>query len=192
MGARVNRYACLTKQEYGVNGYVLQPLRREDIYLIMKWRNQQIDALRQKEPLTQDMQQRYYDNIICPTFQMAQPPQILFSFLFEARCVGYGGLVHIDWDSSRGEMSFLADTERATLPEVYERDFANFITLLKKAAFGDLTFHRINGETYDIRSHHVAIMEKNGFVLEGRLREHVKIGGRYVDSLLHGCLKRDC
>lgn len=191
MGTRVNRYTCLTKQEYGLNGYVLQPLRREDMSLIMNWRNEQIDALRQKEPLTPDMQQRYYDTLIHPTFQMAQPPQVLFSFLFEARCIGYGGIVHIDWDSNRGEMSFLADTERAAHQEVYKSDFTHFITLLKQAVFGDLNFHRISGETYDIRSHHIAIMEKNGFLLEGRLREHVKIGGRYVDSLMHGCL-RDC
>lgn len=187
----VNCYTCLHKQKYGMDGYELWPLREEDIFLIMEWRNQQIDVLRQTEPLTRDMQQLYYDKTICPTFQMAQPPQIVFSFLLDGRCVGYGGLVHIDWESRRGEMSFLADTERVAQLEVYERDFTHYIRLLKEVVFQDLTFHRISGETYNIRSYHVDIMQKNGFMLEGILREHVKIGGNYVDSLMHGCLKGD-
>ena len=187
----MNCYACLCKQEYEKDGYVLLPLRQEDIFLIMEWRNQQIDVLRQKEPLGRDKQQQYYEENIQPTFVMAQPPQILFSLLLEGRCVGYGGLVHIDWEANRGEMSFLADTARAVQPEVYELDFSHYIRLLQEVAFNDLGFHRISGETYDIREHHVAIMEKNGFVREGRLREHVTIGGHYVDSLMHGCLKGD-
>jgi RimJ/RimL family protein N-acetyltransferase len=33
------------------------------------------------------------------------------------------------------------------------------------------------------------VLEANQFRLEGRLREHVRIGGTAVDSLIHGCLQ---
>jgi len=43
-------------------------------------------------------------------------------------------------------------------------------------------------ETYDIRPRHVAILEMNGFKLEGRLIDHVLIDGKYIDALIHGCV----
>ena len=187
----MNKYACLKEQFFKDGGYTLLPLRKEDIFLIMEWRNGQINVLRQKGLLTLDAQQRYYKEIISSTFIEKQPDQILFSFLLDSQCVGYGGLVHIDWEARRGEMSFLADTVRAMQREVYEEDFSHYIRLFKRAVFEGLDFRRICGETYDVREHHIAIMEKNGFILEGRLREHVFINGLYVDSLMHGCLKKD-
>ena len=64
-----------------------------------------------------------------------------------------------------------------------------FIRLIKKVLFEDLNFNRIFTETYDIRPHHISILEKNGFQLEGRMREHIQINNKFVDSLIHGFLK---
>lgn len=187
----INTYKCLKRQIFDDGPYSLMPFREEDIFLIMTWRNEQMDILRQKRALTPEMQQRYYDEIIKPTFSQDMPAQILFSFLCEEKCIGYGGLVHIDWDSRRGEMSFLVDTKRINDSHIYKKDFTVYIGLFKIIIFEVLGFNRIYGETYDIRANHIAIMEQNGFILEGRMREHVFIKGRYVDSLIHGLLKKD-
>lgn len=187
----MNKYACLKKQEFADGDYLIVPLREEDIFLIMKWRNQQMDILRQKVPLTEKSQQHYYQEVIRPSFIVEHPSQILFSFFLRDKFIGYGGFVHVHWQDRRGEMSFLADTERANNLRVYEEDFVKFLRLIKMVAFEYLEFNRISGETFDIRYHHIAIMEKNGFQCEGRLREHVFIGNKYVDSLMHGCLKKD-
>jgi hypothetical protein len=44
-------------------------------------------------------------------FQLQKPNQILFSFLEENKCIGYGGLVHINWNDINGEISFIIDTK---------------------------------------------------------------------------------
>jgi len=38
---------------------------------------------------------------------------------------------------------------------------------------------------------HVSILEKNGFVQEGRMRQHVIIKGTFHDALIHGIIKSD-
>ena len=44
-------YKCLAKQKYTLNEFQIVPIRNEDRYDIMKWRNEQIYHLRQSKPL---------------------------------------------------------------------------------------------------------------------------------------------
>jgi hypothetical protein len=179
------------KKEWKSGEYSLVPLREEDIFLIKKWRNEQIDVLRQKKPLSDDDQRAYYHEVIQPLFRHAAPDQILFSFLHSNTCIGYGGLVHIDWSKREGEVSFLVDTVRAGNPEVYERVFNIFLSLIKSIAFDELKMNRICTEVYDIRPLHVSILENNGFVLKKRLKNFLVIRGKPVDSLLHECMRKN-
>ena len=61
--------------------------------------------------------------------------------------------------------------------------------LLKELAFQDIGFDRIFTETYALRTHHISVLESIGFDREGVLRNHIKIDGRSVDSIIHGCIK---
>ena len=58
------QYKCLKQQEYTLGDYSIVPLRYEDRFFIMKWRNEQIYHLRQARPLTEEDQQRYFDNVV--------------------------------------------------------------------------------------------------------------------------------
>ena len=166
----------------------LVPVRREDLISIMRWRNAQIDVLRQAAPLTEVDQHRYWDEVIAPSFDHAQPRQILVSVLEGQACVAYGGLVHIDWPSQRAEVSFLSDTAISADEARHGELFAAYLQALKRIAFDQLGFHRLFTETYDIRPHHVRVLESCGFQPEGRMVDHVRIGDRFVDALLHGCI----
>jgi RimJ/RimL family protein N-acetyltransferase len=168
--------------------YALVPLREEDLLPIMHWRNAQIDVLRQKAALTAEQQQLYWQRVILPTFDQAQPSQLLFSYLHQGQLIGYGGLVHLSWEDRRAEVSFLVNPTRAADAEIYAADFSAWLQLMQRVAFEHLSFQRLFTETYDIRPQHVSLLESNGFVLEGRLRRHVIIDGQPVDSLMHGCL----
>lgn len=179
----------LKKTEFSYRDYSIVPLREQDILSIKDWRNAQLDVLRQKRELTNEDQEQYYHKIVQPTFTHPAPLQILFSYLLNGECIGYGGITNIDWDSKRVELSFLLDNNRVTDNEVYEKEFSIFITLIKQLVFDELQFNRIYTETYDIRSFHISILEKNGFVFEGRMRQHIMIDGVFVDSLLHGFTK---
>lgn len=184
----MNSYRCLHQNQFTYRNYTLISIRDEDIMLIKDWRNAQIAVLRQKELLTEQTQRQYFKQVVRPTFMMDRPPQILFSFLKDNICIGYGGLVHISWEDRRGEVSFLLNPERVENKKVYREDFLAYLHLLKEVAYNDLQFNRLTGETYDLRPYHVSIMEEAGFRLEGRMKRHIFHNDDYVDSLIHGHL----
>ena len=186
----MSNYRVLKKYSYDYEEYSIVPFQEKDLFDIKKWRNEQLDILRQKKILTDDDQTLYFKNVINPNFDAQYPSLILFSFLVDKYCIGYGGLTNIDWESKRVELSFVLSTKRNENIELYEKEFSIFIKLIKIVTFNELRFNRIFTETYDIRPHHIAILEKNGFLFEGRMKQHVKIGQRYVDSLIHGCITK--
>lgn len=183
------KYIALKQQHYTLKEYSLVPLREEDIYKIKDWRNSQISVLRQKRMLTEEDQKNYYTNYVLPTFAEQTPSIILFSFLRNGSCIGYGGLTNIDWESKRIELSFLVDPLIYQDEPQYGECFSAYLTLIKQVVFDDLGFNRIFTETYDIRPFHISILEKNGFRYEGRMKEHVVIEEQFIDSLIHGYLK---
>lgn len=184
----MNRYNCLNINELESGDYKIIPVRKKDIMIIKEWRNKQIKILRQKEMLTERKQKDYFEKIIFPSFKYEKPNQILFSFLFKNRLIGYGGLVHINWGDKKGEVSFLLNPSRVKNILFYKNDFTVFLEFIKKIAYGDLKFNRLFTETFDLRRTHVKVLEKNNFKLEGRLKKHVCINNKFVDSLIHGNL----
>ncbi|MEM5875590.1 MAG: GNAT family protein [Candidatus Aenigmatarchaeota archaeon] len=185
------KYIVLKRNIFRKGDYWITPLREKDIHLIREWRNKQILILRQNKYLTKEEQINYYNNVVIPSFSQHRPNLILFSFLYKNKCIGYGGLVHIDWDNKRAEMSFLTNPKIANNNVLYEFKFNIFIHLIKKVAFEELKLNKIYTETFDIRPHHISILEKNGFRFEGRLRQHVYKGRKYLDSLIHSILRRE-
>jgi RimJ/RimL family protein N-acetyltransferase len=182
------RYSCLDVDSVVQSDRRLVPLRDKDLLSIMTWRNAQLKLLRQREPLTPAKQEDYYKRVVIPSFTEKYPKQMLFSYLHLDELIGYGGLVHISWEDRRAEVSFLVAPERAADSSVYSQDFSLYLSLIKKTAFQHLGFTRLFTETYDIRSHHINILESNGFLFEGRLKAHVWIDAHPVDSLMHGCV----
>ena len=155
---------------------------------IRLWRNNQMDILRQSQLISEVDQKLYYQKEIFPTFCMKRPHQILFSYLDGQKCVGYGGITNIDWISKRAELSFLVDPVYMTSESIYEYYFLVFIEIILQVSFKYLNLNRIFTETFDRRHHHISILEKSGFKLEGRLKQHAFKNNHYMDSLIHGYL----
>lgn len=185
----MGKYRVLPQNEYARDEYALVPMREVDIFDIQQWRNDQVEVLRQMVLLTDRDQQEYYQQYVVPSFSEARPGIILFSYLNNGGCIGYGGLTNIDWVNRHAEVSFLLQTERAGDVLQYRRDFTNFLHLMKHVAFTELQLNRIFTETFDIRPDHCSILEENGFVPEGRLKQHVIRRGEFVDSLIHGFVR---
>lgn len=183
-------YKHLVHSEYqGANGYSVRPIQEQDMLFIKEWRNAQMNVLRQSKVLTDEDQLRYYQNVVVQSFTDSYTKIILMSFLQNGELIGYGGLTNIDWSAKRAEISFLLNPIRTLAPETYEADFLQFLDFMRAIAFQELSFNRLFTETYDIRPLHISILEKFGFRLEGRMKQHVHIQGKFVDSLLHGYLK---
>ncbi len=177
------QYICLKQQEYRYGDYSIAPLRYEDRFSIMKWRNEQIYHLRQSRPLTEDDQQRYFDNVVAKLFDNPQPDQILFSYLEKGVCIGYGGLVHINWIDNNAEISFIMDTKLEK--EHFKKHWSNYLTMLKELAFHDVGFHKLYVYAFDLRPHLYTTLEANGFAREATLREHCHYQGEYKDVVIH-------
>ncbi len=177
------KYICLQQQEQHLDDYSIVPLRYEDRFSIMKWRNEQIYHLRQARPLTDDDQQRYFDNVVSKLYDNPKPDQILFSYLEKGVCIGYGGLVHINWIDRNGEISFIMDTQLEK--EHFAEHWSNYLTMLKAVAFDDLGLHKIYTYAFDLRPHLYTMLEANGYKREATLKEHCLFNGEYKDVVLH-------
>lgn len=185
-------YKCLPKNCFeDRDHYKIVTIRQEDLESIRIWRNAQVETLRQKVQITPQEQRDYFQQTIWPSFIQLQPKQLLFSFLLNGTCIGYGGLTNLDWDALRGEVSFLVDPARLENSRVYAQDFSHFLGLLCIVAFDTLNLHRLFTETYAFRTHHLTILEKFGFKHEGLLREHVFKRNQWIDSVIHGLLAEE-
>lgn len=176
-------YICLQHQEQHIGDFSIVPLRYEDRFSIMKWRNEQIYHLRQSRPLTEEDQQRYFNNVVSKLYDNPKPDQILFSFLENDVCIGYGGLVHINWIDRNGEISFIMDTRLES--EHFAEHWGNYLTMLKAVAFEDLGLHKIYTYAFDLRPHLYTMLEANGYKREATLKEHCLFNGEYKDVVLH-------
>jgi len=185
----MSTYKALNKQLYTHGAYSLVPIRMEDRYKIMQWRNEQIYHLRQAEPLTKEKQDWYFENVVAKLFQQDKPNQLLFSFLKDDECIGYGGLVHINWIDKHAEISFVMNTELEK--DYFSKHWTVFLQLTEQVAFKELQFHKLCTYAFDLRPHLYEIIENAGFIKEGRLKEQCFFNGEYKDVLLHGKLNKN-
>jgi RimJ/RimL family protein N-acetyltransferase len=176
-------YNCLHKQSFSNDNYSIVPIRIGDKLNIMKWRNEQIYHLRQNKPLTEEDQDRYFDAVVKRLFDQDQPNQLLFSYLEGDKCIGYGGLVHINWIDKNAEISFVMET--ALEKEFFQFHWVSFLGLIKELAFDELGLHKIFTYAFDLRPHLYNALEVAGFTMEAVLKEHCLFQGEYKDVLIH-------
>ena len=179
-----NSYKVLkNKSVFYLNEFSLIPIRLEDKYVIMKWRNEQIYHLRQEKPITKQDQDNYFEKIISPLFNEKHPKQILFSFLKSKNLIGYGGLVHINWELKKAEISFVMDT---SLEKKYFNIYWNkFLKMIEYLAFEDLNLNKIFTIAFDVRPKLYESLKKSQFRLEHDINNFTKIKSKPVKILTH-------
>lgn len=183
-------YSCLENQIFESDKYKIVPLRFEDRLNILKWRNEQIYHLRQNKVLTIADQDNYFNTIVNGLFVQEQPSQILFSFLENDICIGYGGLVHINWIDKNAEISFIMNT--VLEKDNFHTNWTRYLSLIEKVAFDDLEFHKIFTYAFDLRPHLYFSLLNAGFFEETRLREHCLFDGNYIDVVIHSKINKIC
>ena len=183
-------YKVLNKQVFRSKGFSIVPIRHEDRFDIMKWRNEQIYHLRQNKQLTGEDQDAYFHNIINKLFDQTQPKQILFSYLENDTCIGYGGLVHINWIDKNAEISFIMNTELET--EYFQKHWKTFLDLIVQVAFKELKLHKIYTYAFDLRPKLYEALKESGFEEAVRLKEHCLFDNIYIDVIIHSKFNREC
>ncbi|MCE3294321.1 MAG: putative ribosomal-protein-serine acetyltransferase [Crocinitomicaceae bacterium] len=176
-------YKALKKQSWSDGDFRIVPIRYEDRLQIMRWRNEQMYHLRQDKLLTEENQERYFKEVVSGLFAQEKPGQILFSYLKGDTCIGYGGLVHINWNDKHAEISFIMDT--ALEAGEFHEHWVRYLSLIEQTAFGELGFRKIFTYAYDIRPHLYKALEASGFLKEAVLKEHCFFDGSFVDVIIH-------
>ena len=185
------KYKIMNNFEFSFNNLSAYAVQPSDIEEIRKWRNSQIDILRQSNFISKEKQIKYFEENIWGEFDKDCPKTILLSIYHERNFVAYGGLVNISWEDKRAEVSFVAATEIASNEKKYLNLFSKYLSLIQFLGFSELNFNRLFTETYDIRSKHIHTLEQSGFNKEGTMKSHVFINGVFKNSLIHGVLRDD-
>jgi len=179
----MKEYKVLKNKTFVDGSYSIVPLRFQDRMDIMKWRNEQLYHLRQQKPLTIEDQDNYFNNVVSQLFDQQQPNQILFSYLENDICIGYGGLVHINWVDKNAELSFILNT--ALEKDFYGKHLLLFLKLIEQVAFKDLQFHKIFTYAFDVRPYLYPVLEIAGFEKDAILKEHCFFNGEFKDVIIH-------
>ena len=176
-------YRNIKKHEFTNDKFKITPIRYEDRYLIMNWRNEQLFHLRQKEPLSAKEQDLYFDTVVRNIFDDEKPNQYLFSFFEDEIMVAYGGLVHIDWKKKSAEISFLISNEKNK--NFFSLYWDQFLKLIEEVAFESLSLHSIFTYSFELRPELYPILKENKFSFKKRLKNDISHGNTLVDSLIH-------
>jgi RimJ/RimL family protein N-acetyltransferase len=164
------------------------PIRTEDRVRIMNWRNEQLYHLRQQEPLSINDQDNYFANVISKLFEKEKPEQILFSFLENGVCVGYGGLVHINWIDKNAEVSFVMDTILENL--FFQSFWSIFLKFLMNVAFDELDLYKTYVYAFDLRPHLYEVLENSGYFFDARLSGHCLHNGEFKDVVIYSIINK--
>ncbi len=179
----MRKYKCLSNTEWSSNGYKLVPIRTEDKYEILSWRNSQIEILRQKEKISKEQQDVYYAKVVDKLFEEEFPKQLLFSFLHDDVLIGYGGLVHIDWESKNAEISFLLENNNNN----FQLKFTEFLRMIFLISFDEINLKKNHTTVYNIesRKQYIEVLENIGFEKEAILKNHMFFEKKYYDVLIY-------
>jgi RimJ/RimL family protein N-acetyltransferase len=176
-------YVVLNQQQFYYSDFKLVPIRYEDRYDIKKWRNEQLYHLRQTKPLTKEDQDKYFNEVISKLFDQEQPDQLLFSFLEKEICIGYGGLVHINWIDKNAEISFIMNT--ALEKDHFQQYWSIYLELIEKVGFQHLNLHKLYVYAFDLRPHLYNTLEGNDYFFDASLKEHCRFGGNFIDVVIY-------
>ena len=102
-------------------------------------------------------------------------------------CIGRVGLRGLDWTWQKVEsLSYWID------PRYWNQGYATEASWhLCEAAFRELGMRRIASSALDRNLASLAVLQRLGFVREGREREAVRVKGRVMDMVLFGILERE-
>ena len=177
------KYPHLFLQSGQIGDYSLVPIRMEDRGLIRQWRNEQMYHLRQNTPLTKEDQDQYFATVVKNLFEIDHPKQYLFSYLHQHQCIGYGGLVHIDYDRKTAELSFIMQTSLEQ--EAFATHWDNYLTMIRPIAFQGLGLHKMFTYAFDLRPHLYPVLEGAGFLKEREIPDALQENGRSIPAIIH-------
>jgi RimJ/RimL family protein N-acetyltransferase len=119
---------------------VFKTLTKADCEQVRQWRNQCLFALRTPYGLTEEIQSRFYDDVICSRNSRAR----FWGIWIGEKFIGMTGLENIEWENSCAEISLILN------PEYHEGYGTKAVDMLLDKGFNYLNLQNIYGEVYEI------------------------------------------
>ena len=121
--------------------------------------------------------------------EVSEPLRDRTNFAIEAdgECIGTCGLFNIDRTARHAELG-IGIGDREYWGRGYGREA---VSLLLDYAFRLRNLRRVWLEVHSANERAIRAYRSCGFVEEGRMREHVWLGGRYVDNVIMGVLREE-
>ncbi len=121
--------------------------------------------------------------------EVSEPPRDRTNFAIEAdgECIGTCGLFNIDLNARHAELG-IGIGAKEYWGKGYGREA---VGLLLDYAFRLRNLRRVWLEVHSANERAIRAYSSCGFVEEGRMREHVWLGGRYVDNVIMGVLREE-
>lgn len=147
----------------------LAPLTKEQAVQALEWREEQRDTLRTPYFLTTEMQERFYEDVVCDRNSRHRFYAVMHKDLF----VGMAGLVNIEWENSTAEISIISPKEQEEMVE-----------LLLDEAFNRLNLHSVYGEAYFVSEENLPTDRIEKYkAYTAWLPDRKYINGNYYSSL---------
>ena len=100
--------------------------------------------------------------------------------------IGIGMLFNLDRKASHAEIGYVLHQN------FWGKGYGTeVVTLINQYAFATLCLHKLNARVVHENASSARVLEKNGYQLEGRLRDHYFIAQQYYDALLYGKIHAD-
>jgi RimJ/RimL family protein N-acetyltransferase len=164
----------------------LRPLRKDDIPRWHAWFNDpEITRHMNKGyfPNTEAAQEAFWEKLAQSTTDV----QLAIVFKDSGELIGTTGIHKIDWIHRRGDVSVvIGDQKHHRLGVATEA-----VRLMVRHAFTKLNLEKLTAGMWASNPGSRRCFEKNGFKLEGTLRESYFCQGGYVDELRLGLLRRE-
>ena len=113
---------------------------RADVEEVRQWRNESLSTLRTPYPLTEEMQGRFYEDVICNRGHNSR----WWSFHVSGALVAFGGLTGIEWENGLAEISMIVK------PDFQGQGYGGqAVALILEEGFGSMGLRTIYGECYE-------------------------------------------
>lgn len=163
-------------------------LEREDLPLLMKWRNQAEyrKHFREYREINLDMQKNWYEQKV-----LGDSGTIMFAIrsVSADELLGCCGLCYINWVHRNSDLSLYIGKDNAYIDDFgYAEESCK---LLFNYGFLELGLEKIWSELYEFDYKKISLYQKLGMQVDGTLRHQYYYDGKWWDSKLLSILEKD-
>lgn len=164
---------------------LLRPIEKKDIFLIKSWRNDpSVNENIFSYQFINDLQQELWFENYC-----SNPNEESFIIALKETqdAIGIIGLSRIDFKNQNAVLNTMIG-EKSFWNKGYATEALH---LLLAYAFNEMNLNRITSYIYRSNKASIRKNEKNGFIIEGTLRQMNFTGGKFHDVIVMGLLRAD-